>query len=71
MAILLKNATYIDPITLSFTQTHIIVNEGVNQRILLTNNINDLSDITETIDCSGKLVTKSFAIGHHHAIGVK
>ncbi|MDD4747824.1 MAG: amidohydrolase family protein [Salinivirgaceae bacterium] len=67
MAILLKNATYIDPITLSFTQTHIIVNEGVNQRILLTNNINDLSDITETIDCSGKLVTKSFAIGHHHA----
>ncbi|MCK7538359.1 MAG: hypothetical protein MZV63_49115 [Marinilabiliales bacterium] len=22
---------------------------------------------TEVIDCAGKLVTKSFAVGHHHA----
>lgn len=67
MAILLKNATYIDPNTLEFTQTHIVVNEGVNKRILFTNNIDTLSNITETIDCKGKLVTKSFAVGHHHA----
>ncbi len=69
MQILLKNATYINWETLEFTNTNILVNEGVGGSIQLVSNLEnvDNSKISETIDCSGKLVTKSFAVGHHHA----
>lgn len=64
MSILLKNATYIDWKTLEFKNTNILVEEGIKGKIQFTNDNN--SSATEVIDCKGKLVTKSFAVGHHH-----
>ncbi len=68
MSIILKNATYIDWKTLDFSITNIKIDEGKSGKITFIPNI-DFSkiDITdEVIDCKGKLVTKSFAVGHHH-----
>jgi len=64
MPLLLENATYIDWKTLEFKTTNILVEEGKNGKISFTDHtyIKD----TETLDCKGKLVTKSFAVGHHH-----
>ncbi|MDK2977382.1 MAG: hypothetical protein PWP52_96 [Bacteroidales bacterium] len=62
--ILLKNATYIDWKTLKFLNTNILVEEGLNGKISFTNSEN--SNASKVIDCQGKLVTKSFAVGHHH-----
>jgi cytosine/adenosine deaminase-related metal-dependent hydrolase len=69
MSILLKNATYVNWESLEFTQTNIIVNDGVNGSIRFINDLKgvDRSIDYQTIDCKGKLVTKSFAVGHHHA----
>ncbi|MCK4662168.1 MAG: amidohydrolase family protein [Bacteroidales bacterium] len=68
MNILLKNATYINWQSLNFKKCNIVVNGGVNGKIKMLDNtdktINE-SDF-EIIDCSGKLVSKSFACGHHH-----
>ena len=62
--ILLKNATFIDYKTLEIKQTDILVEEGPEGKISFTNN----ADVkgAEIIDCTGKIVTKSFAVGHHH-----
>lgn len=67
MAILLKNATYIDWEDLEFIQSNIIVNEGINGNIGFLDSIENLSSTDHIIDCTGKYVTKSFAVGHHHA----
>ncbi len=67
MSILLKNATYIDWKTLEFSQKNILVEQGVTT-IKFIDDISAFSgksDI-EVLDCTGKLVTKSFAVGHHH-----
>lgn len=64
MSILLKNTTYIDWKTLEFKNTNILVEEGVNGKIRFTNDKD--THANEVIDCKGKLVTKSFAVGHHH-----
>lgn len=66
MSILLKNATYIDWKTLEFKNTHILVEEGISGKIKFINSIDDIKNVNETIECKGKLVTKSFAVGHHH-----
>ena len=66
MSILLKNATYIDWKTLEFKNTHILVEEGISGKIKFINKIDDLKNTDQTIDCKEKLVTKSFAVGHHH-----
>ncbi|MGE0090183.1 MAG: amidohydrolase family protein [Bacteroidales bacterium] len=66
MSILLKNATYIDWKTLEFKTSHILVDEGLNGKIHFLDKI-DQEKGTEIIDCKGKYVTKSFAVGHHHA----
>ena len=63
--ILLKNATYIDWKTLEFKNTNILVEEGLKGKIQFIENT-DSVNATETIDCKGKLVTKSFGVGHHH-----
>ncbi len=65
MSILLKNATFIDWKTLDFKNTNILVEEGLNGKIKFIDNY-DLIKNTEIIDCKGKFVTKSFAVGHHH-----
>lgn len=66
MSIILKNATYIDWKTLEFRNTNILVEEGIDGKIHFSENT-DQQKATETIDCKGKFVTKSFAVGHHHA----
>jgi len=67
MSILLKDATYIDWKTLEFSQRNILVEQD-NIHIKFIDNIDEIPDKTnlEIIDCKGKLVTKSFAVGHHH-----
>lgn len=69
MSIILKNATYINWETLEFSETHIKVHEGIDGKIEFFENL-DKTPIDEKdtiIDCEGKYVTKSFAVGHHHA----
>jgi len=68
--IYLKNATFIDWQSLDFKETNILVDEGENGKIKLLDNLafeklEPIKDL-KTIDCKGKLVTKSFALGHHH-----
>ena len=63
--ILLKNATYIDWKTLEFKYTNILVEEGISGKIKFTDNI-DSVNADQIIDCKGKFITKSFAVGHHH-----
>ncbi len=64
--LLLKNATYIDWKTLSFTEADILVPQGNNGKIkLFYPGEADESEV-EILDCSGKFVTKAFANGHHH-----
>ncbi len=63
MSILLKNATFIDWKTLDFQITDILISQDENNPVLFTDKITNADEI---IDCSGKLVTKSFAVGHHH-----
>jgi cytosine/adenosine deaminase-related metal-dependent hydrolase len=68
MSILLKNATYIDWESLEFTHADILVEEGIDGgiRLVQPGETIELPAVQETLDCSGKLVTKAFAIGHHH-----
>jgi putative selenium metabolism protein SsnA len=68
MSILLKNATYIDWKTLEFSQKNILTTHDNNSIQFIENDSHLVkrSDL-EVLDCTGKLVTKSFAIGHHHA----
>lgn len=68
MPILLKNATFIDWKNLTFIKSNILVNNGLDNSISfidLNDNLQGNSDM-EIVDCEGKLVTKSFALGHHH-----
>lgn len=66
--ILLKNATYIDWKTLKFIKTDIKVEQGVKGKISFQSDnelpVNDKD--CKILDCTGKYVTKSFAVGHHH-----
>jgi putative selenium metabolism protein SsnA len=68
MSILLKNATYIDWKTLEFSQVNILVEQDKKsiQFIGKADQIEHKSHL-EVLDCTGKLVTRSFAVGHHHA----
>jgi cytosine/adenosine deaminase-related metal-dependent hydrolase len=68
MSILLENAIYIDWKNLKFTQATILVTSGINGSLqLLTNEeVAAIKEPIERIDCTGKYVTKSFAVGHHH-----
>lgn len=65
MSLLLKNAIYIDWKTLEFKNTHILVEEGISGKIKYIDDI-DSAMASQIIDCKGKIVTKSFAAGHHH-----
>ena len=69
MTIILKNANFINWKTLSFSTTNIKVVEGEMNTLTFFKKFADIStsENDEIIDCTGKFVTKSFAIGHHHA----
>ncbi len=69
MSILLKNATFFDYKTFELINTHIIVNEGKDESIYFSKSLpgkDELANYTEIIECKNKIVTKSFACGHHH-----
>ena len=68
MSLILKNTCFINWETLQFSNTHIYVGEGKNGRLVFYDDFNEIpvSPKDEIIDCKGKLVTKSFAIAHHH-----
>jgi len=66
MSIILKNTTYINWETLEFSKTHILVEEGENEKLSFLDEIGEIQSDTTVIDCKGKFVTKSFALGHHH-----
>lgn len=67
MSILLKNATYIDWKTLEFSQRNILVEQD-NNAIQFIDNLDSITNKPnlEVLDCTDKLVTKSFGVGHHH-----
>lgn len=69
MTLILKNTTFINWQNLSFLQTNLLVEEGTRGSVIFLDNFDDIqtSPNDEIIDCKGKLVTKSFAVGHHHA----
>jgi cytosine/adenosine deaminase-related metal-dependent hydrolase len=69
MPIIFKNATYINWETLQFSQTNVMVDEGIDASIHFYNGIEEILDKGKNtiIDCKGKYVTKSFVVGHHHA----
>ncbi len=80
--ILLKNGTFIDWKTLEFRQTDIRVHPGIDGGITrrdmsgrdmsrdfgkdMSRHVPTGNQPTQTIDCTGKFITKSFACGHHH-----
>lgn len=68
MPLILKNASFIHYRTLELKNTHILVEEGIDSSIRFFDNPKEIEDYDNIpkIDCSGKLVTKSFAVGHHH-----
>lgn len=68
MSIVLKNATFINWKTLDFLHTNIVVGAGENGSLEFDDSIEEIivSPTDTVIDCTGKFVTKSFAIGHHH-----
>ena len=65
MPILLKNATYINWQTLRFSNCNILADEN-NTLLKFPEDLKQLNPAITVIDCSGKLVTKSFGVGHHH-----
>ena len=66
MAFYLKNATYIDWKTFEFSNTDIKIGEGLDGNIEFLSPGNPIPEEPRIIDCTGKYVTKSFAVGHHH-----
>ncbi|MDP2723673.1 MAG: amidohydrolase family protein [Bacteroidales bacterium] len=68
MSIILKNATFIHWKSLEQIQTSLKVETGSGGGYLLLPSDLQGVDISrdEVIDCTGKLVTKAFAVGHHH-----
>ncbi len=68
MAIILKDATFIHWETLKFSQTNILVEEGEDRPLQFYEHPDEIpaGDDRKVIDCQGMLVTKSFAVAHHH-----
>ena len=69
MTLYLKDATYIDWKTLAFHSTHLAVSPEVDGDIRLLDAIppeSERSDDDSVFECNQRLVTKSFACGHHH-----
>ena len=69
MTLYLKNATYIDWKTLAFQSGHLAVGAGDDGGIRFLDAIppeDERSVDDRVLDCSRRLVTKSFGCGHHH-----
>ncbi len=69
MTLYLKNATYLDWQSLELNIVNLAVEEDPETRISFPGSIpatDTLEQHHKVIDCTGKLVTKSFGCGHHH-----
>lgn len=68
MAIILKNTCYIDWETLEFRNCSIKIYPGTDGKTIFFagDEKPDIGSDDDVMDCSGKLVTKSFVVGHHH-----
>lgn len=69
MAIYLKEATFVDWQTFAFKHSHLLVEPGVGGKVRPVETIpaaaeRHADDVV--LECRNKLVTKSFACGHHH-----
>ncbi|MCA9312349.1 MAG: amidohydrolase family protein [Phycisphaerales bacterium] len=63
MSLYLRDVTFIDWRTLAMTRGHLEVEEGDGGGVKL---VTEIPRYACVFDCGGRLVTKSFAIGHHH-----
>lgn len=69
MTLYLKNATYIDWKTLECRSAHLAVSPGDEGDVRFLDTLppeSQLSVDDSVLDCGNRLVTKSFACGHHH-----
>ena len=69
MTLYLKNATYVDWKTLVFTPTDLAVYPGDDGGVRFLETVPSESGLDagdSVLDCENRLVTKSFACGHHH-----
>ncbi|MEZ5195633.1 MAG: amidohydrolase family protein [Bacteroidales bacterium] len=66
MSIYLKNATFIDWETFEFSNVDIEVGNGIDGKLTFFPPNSEMPTDTHSIDCTGKYVTKSLAVGHHH-----
>lgn len=67
MAVLLKNANYIDWKTIEFKSIDILVYEGEDGKVIFSPETEIINKAgPEIIDCRGMIATKSFGVGHHH-----
>lgn len=66
MAILLKDATFVDWRSLAVRKTHIRVEEGPGGGLGFPDELPKAGPDDRLIDCSGRVVTRSFGCGHHH-----
>ena len=68
MSLYLRDATYVDWRTLKFTRGHLRLEEGDDGALEFVSEVPaDPRAGDRVLDCRGKLVTRSFACGHHHA----
>jgi cytosine/adenosine deaminase-related metal-dependent hydrolase len=63
MTLCLADATYVDWRTLDVTRGHLLVEPGPAGGVAVTD---DVPGGVQVVRCDGRLVTRSFVIGHHH-----
>ena len=68
MELLLTNARWLDPVTLDLRDTHILLEPGPDGAMITMDHLPPESEREgmQIVDCADKLVTRSFALGHHH-----
>lgn len=69
MTLYLKNASWIDPDSLTCVNTTLAVEEGPFGALTVNAAVPAVADRKaedKIIDCNGRVVTRSFACGHHH-----
>lgn len=66
MELLLTNARWLDPDDLTLRDACLKVTPGPSGGLEILDHRPQFSDNKRELDCAGKLVTRSFALGHHH-----
>jgi cytosine/adenosine deaminase-related metal-dependent hydrolase len=70
VSLYLRDAVHVDWRTLKFSSGHIKVEGGDNGGLLFVDHVPPGADLQKEdtiLDCRGKLVTRAFGCGHHHA----